>query len=148
MANAKDARQWARTALHGIGNSLYTPFSGKDGDDIDWEAYRTLVRYCVGALGHPMLWVTSGLAEFWSLTTDERKKLLEIAVEEARALNPDVVVQACTTTSGFSARASSTATSSNFLRSSVVNDQNSASPLVTHSIGWPSAPTQYRTSVR
>ena len=96
MANAKDARQWARTALHGIGNSLYTPFSGKDGDDIDWEAYRTLVRYCVGALGHPMLWVTSGLAEFWSLTTDERKKLLEIAVEEARALNPDVVVQACT----------------------------------------------------
>src|SRR6187200_765422 len=96
MANARDARQWARSALHGIGNSLYTPFSGKDGDGIDWDAYRTLVRHCVGALGHPMLWVTSGLAEFWSLTTDERKKLLEVAVEESRAINPDVVVQACT----------------------------------------------------
>jgi 4-hydroxy-tetrahydrodipicolinate synthase len=76
VANAKDARQWARNALHGIGDSLYTPFSGRDGDDIDWDAYRTLVRHCVGTLGHPMLWVTSGVAEFWSLT--------------------DVIVQSCT----------------------------------------------------
>src|SRR6201995_4092273 len=96
MANAKDARQWAPNSLHGIGASLYTPFSGPDGDDIDWDAYRTLVRHCVGALGHPMLWVTSGLSEFWSLTLAERKTLLEVAVEEARAINPDVVIQSCT----------------------------------------------------
>ena len=96
MANAKDARQWARNALHGIGDSLYTPFSGRDGDDIDWDAYRTLVRHCVGTLGHPMLWVTSGVAEFWSLTIAERKKLLEVAIDEARGINPDVIVQSCT----------------------------------------------------
>jgi 4-hydroxy-tetrahydrodipicolinate synthase len=96
MANARDARQWARTALHGIGNSLYTPFCGQDGDDIDWDAYRILVRHCVGTLGHSMLWVTSGLAEFWSLTIGERKRLLEVAVEEARAINKEVVVQSCT----------------------------------------------------
>jgi 4-hydroxy-tetrahydrodipicolinate synthase len=96
VANAREARQWARSALRGIGNSLYTPFSGADGDEIDWDAYRTLVRHCVGALGHPMLWVTSGLAEFWALTTIERKKLLEVAVEEARAIDPDVIVQSCT----------------------------------------------------
>ena len=96
MANAKDARQWARNSLHGIGDSLYTPFSGRDGDDIDWDAYRTLVRHCVGALHHPMLWVTSGVAEFWSLTIAERKKLLEVAIEEARRINPEVVVQSCT----------------------------------------------------
>ena len=96
MANAKDARQWARHALHGIGDSLYTPFSGRDGDDIDWDAYRTLVRHCVGTLGHPMLWVTSGVAEFWSLTIAERKKLLEVAIDEARGINPDVIVQSCT----------------------------------------------------
>ncbi|MDT5011234.1 MAG: 4-hydroxy-tetrahydrodipicolinate synthase [Mycobacterium sp.] len=96
MATAHDARAWARTALRGIGNSLYTPFSGPDGDDVDWAAYRALVRYCVGDLGHPMLWVTSGVAEFWSLTMQERKRLLEIAIEEARAINPDVVVQSCT----------------------------------------------------
>ena len=96
MATAKDARAWARAALRGIGNSLYTPFCGDDGDDIDWDAYRTLVRYCVGELRHPMLWCTSGIAEFWSLTLDERKRLLEVAIEEGRAANPDVVVQACT----------------------------------------------------
>jgi 4-hydroxy-tetrahydrodipicolinate synthase len=82
--------------LRGIGDSLYTPFCGADGDDIDWDAYRTLVRYCVGDLHHPMLWCTSGIAEFWSLTIDERKRLLEAAIEEGRAADPDVVVQACT----------------------------------------------------
>ena len=82
--------------LHGIGNSLYTPFSGTDGDDIDYDAYRALVRYCVGDLGHAMLWLTSGIAEWWSLTIDERKQLLEVAVDEARAIAPDTVIQACT----------------------------------------------------
>ena len=96
MPNASDARAWARNALRGIGDSLYTPFSGVDGDDIDWDAYRALVRHCVGDLRHPMLWVTSGVAEFWSLTISERKRLLEVAIEEARAINPDVVVQSCT----------------------------------------------------
>ena len=98
MATAKDARAWARGAIRGIGDSLYTPFCGDAGDDIDWGAYRTLVRYCVGDLGHDMLWCTSGLAEFWALTLDERKRLLEVAIEEARAINPDVVIQACTST--------------------------------------------------
>ena len=96
MATASEARVWARGALRGIGDSLYTPFCGADGDDIDWDAYRTLVRYCVADLGHPMLWCTSGVAEFWSLTLDERKRLLEVAIEEARSVNPGVVVQACT----------------------------------------------------
>jgi 4-hydroxy-tetrahydrodipicolinate synthase len=96
MATAHEARDWARSGLHGIGNSLYTPFSGRDGDDIDWDAYRTLVRYCVGELKHPMLWCTSGIAEFWSLTLGERKLLLEIALEEGRRADPDVVIQACT----------------------------------------------------
>ncbi len=98
MATAREARDWARESLRGIGDSLYTPFAGADGDDIDWDAYRALVRYCVGDLGHPMLWCTSGVGEFWALTMDERKRLLEIAIEEGRALNPDLVVQACTAT--------------------------------------------------
>jgi 4-hydroxy-tetrahydrodipicolinate synthase len=96
MATASEARVWAHTALRGIGNSLYTPFAGVDGDDIDWDAYRTLVHYCVGELRHPMLWVTSGVGEFWALTLAERKRLLEVAIEEARACNPDVVIQSCT----------------------------------------------------
>jgi 4-hydroxy-tetrahydrodipicolinate synthase len=97
MVRARDARAWAADGgLRGIGDSLYTPFAGRDGDDIDWDAYRTLVRYCVGDLDHAMLWLTSGIAEWWSLTIGERTRLLEVAVEEARAINPGVVIQACT----------------------------------------------------
>ena len=97
MVSARDARAWAADGgLRGIGNSLYTPFNGRDGDDIDWDAYGALVRYCVGDLNHAMLWLTSGIAEWWSLTLAERKQLLEVAVEEARRINPAVVVQACT----------------------------------------------------
>jgi 4-hydroxy-tetrahydrodipicolinate synthase len=96
VATANDAREWARVHLRGIGDSLYTPFCGEDGDDIDWDAYRILVRHCVGELRHPLLWCTSGIAEFWALTLDERKRLLEVAIEEGRAADPGVVVQACT----------------------------------------------------
>lgn len=97
MPSAHDAREWtAQGGLHGIGDSLYTPFSGPDGDDIDYDAYRALVRYCVGDLGHAMLWLTSGIAEWWSLTLDERKKLVEVAIDEARSVAPDAVIQACT----------------------------------------------------
>lgn len=96
MANAREARSWAPEALRGIGDSLYTPFAGPDGEDIDWAAYRELVRYCVADLRHPMLWCTSGVAEFWSLTIAERTRLLEVAIEVGRAINPDLVVQACT----------------------------------------------------
>lgn len=97
MATAREAREWAAGGgLHGIGDSLYTPFCGTDGDDIDWEAYRTLVRYCVGDLRHDMLWLTSGVGEWWSLTMNERKRLLEVAVAEARSVVPGTVIQACT----------------------------------------------------
>ena len=41
-----------------------------------------------------MLWCMSGLAEFWALTLEEPKRLLEVAIDEARAINPDVVVLA------------------------------------------------------
>src|SRR5207248_1578729 len=97
MASAREAREWAANGgLHGIGDSLYTPFSGADGEDVDWEAYRRLVRYCTDDLGHAMLWLTSGVGEWWSLTIHERKMLLEVAVDEARSVAPATVIQACT----------------------------------------------------
>src|SRR3954447_12709066 len=97
MPSAREAREWvASGGLHGIGDSLYTPFRGRDGEDIDWDAYATLVRYCVGDLQHPMLWLTSGVSEWWSLTMDERKQLVEVAIAEARAIAPDTVIQVAT----------------------------------------------------
>jgi len=97
MPNAREAREWAADGgLRGIGNSLYTPFSGRDGDDIDYGAYRELVRYCLRDLGHPMLWLTSGIGEWWTLTIPERKALVEAAIDEARKVAPGSVVQVCT----------------------------------------------------
>src|SRR5262245_51384337 len=97
MPNARKARERAAdTARHGIGNSLYTPFSGPDGDQIDMDAYRTLVRYCTRDLGHPMLWLNSGIGEWWTLTLQERKALLEAAMDETAAVAPDTVIQVCT----------------------------------------------------
>ena len=88
MGGRRRAARDRRFAVHAV--------QRRDGDDIDCDAYRTLVRYCVGDLGHEMLWLTSGVAEWWALTIDERKKLVEIAIDEARAIAPDTVIQACT----------------------------------------------------
>lgn len=96
MPKSHEAREWARGGgLRGIGDSLYTPFCGQDGQDIDADAYRRLVRYCVRDLQHAMLWLTSGAGEWWSLTLDERKTLTETAIAEVRALGSDTVVQVC-----------------------------------------------------
>ena len=96
MARASEAREWAQQHLRGIADSLITPFSGESGDQIDYEAYRAIVRYCLGDLDHDGLWITSGLAEWWALTNDERKELVEVTVDEARRVKPSAFIQACT----------------------------------------------------
>jgi 4-hydroxy-tetrahydrodipicolinate synthase len=97
LPSARDAREWAAAGgLRGIGDSLYTPFRGAEGDSIDIDAYRALVRHCVDDLGHPMLWLTSGVGEWWALTMDERKQLVDVAIDEARRVAPATVIQACT----------------------------------------------------
>jgi 4-hydroxy-tetrahydrodipicolinate synthase len=97
MARASEAREWAKEHLHGVADSLYTPFSGASGDEIDFDAYRALIRYCLRDLDHDGLWLTSGLAEWWALTTEERKKLAEVSIDEARKVKPDAFLQVCTT---------------------------------------------------
>ena len=96
MVRAQDAKAWANEELRGICDSLYTPFSGTDGDDIDYDAMRALVRYTLGELDHDGLWLVSGLAEFWSLTMDERKQLAEVTIDEARSVKRGAILQLCT----------------------------------------------------
>ncbi len=96
MARANEAREWAQENLRGIADSLFTPFNGEHGDDIDFDAYRTIIGYCLGDLDHDGLWITSGLAEWWALTMDERKQLVEVTVDEARRVKPSAFIQACT----------------------------------------------------
>jgi 4-hydroxy-tetrahydrodipicolinate synthase len=96
MARASEAKEWAHANLRGIADSLITPFSGPDGDEIDLDAYRAIVRYCLGDLDHDGLWLTSGMAEWWALTLDERKILAEVGIEEARRVKPSAFLQVCT----------------------------------------------------
>ncbi|HMG42297.1 MAG TPA: dihydrodipicolinate synthase family protein [Acidimicrobiales bacterium] len=95
MARAAEAREWAPDALRGIIDSLYTPFGGPGGEHVDEAALRALVRHCIGALDHDGIWVGGLVGEYWALTTEERKRLLEVAVEETRAIKPDALVEAC-----------------------------------------------------
>jgi 4-hydroxy-tetrahydrodipicolinate synthase len=96
MARASEAREWAQASLRGIADSMITPFNGECGDEIDYDAYRAVVRYALGDLDHAGLWITSGLAEWWALTMDERKQLVEVTVDEARRVKPSAFIQACT----------------------------------------------------
>ncbi len=95
MATAGEAREWAPGALRGIIDSLYTPFSGEGGEIVDEQAFRTLITHCVGALDHDGVWVGGLVGECWALHTEERKRLLEIAVQETRALKKEALVEAC-----------------------------------------------------
>ena len=95
MATAREARQWAPGALRGIIDSLYTPFDGPGGERIDFDALRALIRYCLEDLGHDGIWVGGLVGECWALSVVERKELLEVAIAEARAARPGVLVEAC-----------------------------------------------------
>jgi 4-hydroxy-tetrahydrodipicolinate synthase len=95
MATAADARDWAPGALRGMIDSLYTPFGGTGGEEIDERALRGLVAHCLGALDHDGVWVGGLVGEYWALSTVERKRVLEIGVGEARAIKPGALVEAC-----------------------------------------------------
>ncbi len=95
MAHAAEAREWAPGALRGMIDSLYTPFSGPGGEEVDEQALRALVAHCIGALDHDGIWVGGLVGEYWALSTSERKRLLEVAVEEVQAIKPGALIEAC-----------------------------------------------------
>jgi 4-hydroxy-tetrahydrodipicolinate synthase len=94
----KEAKDWAAEHLWGNCSSLYTPFCGLDGDEIDYDALRQLVRYCLIDLDQDGIWLTGGIAEFWSLTTTELKEVVRVAISEARTVKPDALIQVMSST--------------------------------------------------
>jgi 4-hydroxy-tetrahydrodipicolinate synthase len=95
MVQAAEARDWAPGALRGLIDSLYTPFNGPGGEEIDEDSLRKLVAYCLGALNHDGIWVGGLCGEAWALSVAERKRLLEVAIDEARAIKPGALIEAC-----------------------------------------------------
>jgi 4-hydroxy-tetrahydrodipicolinate synthase len=76
-------------------DSLYTPFGGAGGEEIDEGALGALVGHCLGALDHDGIWVGGLVGEYWALSTAERKRVLEVGLEEARAIKLGALVEAC-----------------------------------------------------
>ena len=64
------------------------------------------------------------------------------SVSSTQSLADAALVHACMTVAGATMPASSTATSSRRLRSSMVSDHHSPIPLVSHSMSWRRSPTQ------
>ncbi|MEE9285107.1 MAG: dihydrodipicolinate synthase family protein [Dehalococcoidia bacterium] len=76
-----EAQDWAWEHLRGQWTTLVTPFTPDD--QVDEEALRHNVRHMrrLGTRGAGCTW---GMGEFWSLTRDERMKVMEIVADEAR----------------------------------------------------------------
>jgi len=74
-----DAKSYSRTHMRGIWAAALTPFSA-DGK-IDEEGMRRNYEHWIGDLGIDGFFVAGKQAEFFSMSVDERKRSLEIAVD-------------------------------------------------------------------
>jgi len=71
----------------GVNPALITPFT-KDGGKVDEEAFRRLIRHCIDTLGVTGLVPAGTTGEFTSLSPEEHRRVLQIAVEEAAGKVP------------------------------------------------------------
>ncbi len=85
MVSAADAKGWAFENLQGLWAPLTTPFT--EDFQIDEEGFRSNVRH-VMKLGIDGIYWGGVLSEPWSLSHEERKRGLEILVDEVRSRLP------------------------------------------------------------
>ncbi len=78
-SQAKDA---SRARFRGIWAAITTPFTPTL--EIDEAGLRQNMRYLTGTLHVDGVFCTGVMGEYWSLTKEERKRIVEIVVEEAR----------------------------------------------------------------
>ncbi len=77
-----EAKQAAREQFHGLWAALTTPFTPDL--ELDEDGLRQNMRYLTGKIGVKGVFCTGTMGEFWALTNSERKRIVEIVVEEAR----------------------------------------------------------------
>jgi 4-hydroxy-tetrahydrodipicolinate synthase len=77
-----EAKEAARAQFHGVWTAITTPFTA-DGD-LDETGLRHNMRHFTDGLHVEGVFCTGVMGEFWSLTKEERKRAVEIVVEEAR----------------------------------------------------------------
>lgn len=79
-SGAKDA---SRSSFRGVWAAITTPFCGAD-LDIDEAGLRRNMRHVTDALRVDGVFCTGVMGEFWALTKEERKRVIEIVCAEAR----------------------------------------------------------------
>ena len=77
-----EAKEAARAQFRGVWAAIASPFT-PDGA-LDEAGLRRNMRYFTDGLGIEGIFCAGTMGEFWALTKEERKRVVEIVVEEAR----------------------------------------------------------------
>jgi 4-hydroxy-tetrahydrodipicolinate synthase len=77
-----EAKEAARAQFRGVWAAIPTPFTAED--KLDEAGLRRNMRYYTEVLGVDGVFCTGTMGEFWALTKEERQRVVEIVVEEAR----------------------------------------------------------------
>lgn len=76
------AKEAARGQFRGIWVAITTPFTNTL--ELDEDGLRRNMRYVTGGLGVDGVFCTGVMGEFWALTKEERKRIVQIVAEEAK----------------------------------------------------------------
>ncbi|MGZ8198347.1 MAG: dihydrodipicolinate synthase family protein [Burkholderiales bacterium] len=77
-----EAKEAALSQFRGVWAAITTPFTPDD--RLDEPGLRRNMRHMTDALGVDGIFCAGTMGEFWALTKEERKRVVEIVVEEAR----------------------------------------------------------------
>lgn len=77
------AKAAARESFRGVWAAITTPFKASN-LDVDEEALRATVRHVTDNLHVDGIFCTGVMGEFWALTNEERKRVVEIVCEAAK----------------------------------------------------------------
>lgn len=77
-----EAKEASRAQFRGVWAAITTPFTPDD--KLDEAGLRHNMRHYTDGLGVDGIFCTGTMGEFWALTKEERKRAVEIVVEEAR----------------------------------------------------------------
>ncbi len=88
-----EAKQAARAQFRGLWAAITTPFTPDL--QLDEAGLRHNMRHVTDNLKIEGVFCTGVMGEFWSLTVDERKRIVEIVVEEAKRGGCKVIAHTC-----------------------------------------------------
>jgi 4-hydroxy-tetrahydrodipicolinate synthase len=83
-----EAKAVAKERIRGVFSAITMPLT--DAGEIDEAGLRHNVRHCIDVIGVGGLYIHGFYGEFWLLTTDERRRALEIVIDEAKGAIPVV----------------------------------------------------------